>query len=134
VRRFIRSASSQSAPCENGATLTAQRRARSHCTAHLESLDIPAGDVWVTFSPEASDAQGAALPTAVLLPGTYHTHPDFGFSGPGSFSDPHDIAVIVLDQAYTGATPARLPTRNLLNTLALKRQRFRPSVTEPFAT
>jgi hypothetical protein len=96
----------------------------SHCTAHLESLDIPAGDVWVTFSPEASDAQGAALPTAVLLPGTYHTHPDFGFSGPGGFSDPHDIAVIVLDQAYTGATPARLPTRNLLNTLALKRQRF----------
>lgn len=96
----------------------------SHCTAHLESLGIPAGDVWVTFDPNASDSDGVALPTTTLLPGTYHTHPDFGFSGPGGRSDPHDIAAIVLDDAVTGITPAVLPSANLLNRLRLRAQRF----------
>ncbi len=88
----------------------------SHCTAALADFGIGASDVWVTFDP-TFDADSA------LLPGTYQTHPDFGFSGPGGRSDPHDIAVIVLD-APVGITPARLPTLNLLDTLTLKRQRF----------
>jgi hypothetical protein len=97
----------------------------SHCTAFLSSVGVAADDVSVTFDPEPIDsATGVVLPTTTLLPGTAHTHPDFGFSGPGGRSDPHDIAVVVLDQPYTGATPARLPTLNFLNTVSLKNQRF----------
>ncbi len=89
----------------------------SHCTAALADLGIGPSDVWVTFDPTFDE-------DSVLLPGTYHTHPEFGFSGPGGRSDPHDIAVIELDAPVAGITPARLPTLNLLDTLALKRQRF----------
>ncbi len=89
----------------------------SHCTAFLESIDVAPDDVWVTFDPTFDDA-------SPLLPGTYHTHPDFGFSGPGGFSDPHDIAVVVLDAPAAGVTPARLPTLNQLDGMSLKRQRF----------
>jgi hypothetical protein len=89
----------------------------SHCTDALESLGIAPDEIFVTFDP-TFDAQSP------LLPGTYHTHPDFGFSGPGGRSDPHDIAVVELDAPVTGITPARLPTLNQLNRMALKRQRF----------
>jgi len=89
----------------------------SHCTAFLESIGVAPGDVWVTFDPTFD----AASP---LLPGTYHTHPDFGFSGPGGFSDPHDIAVVVLDRPAAGISPARLPTLNQLDGVNLKSQRF----------
>jgi hypothetical protein len=96
----------------------------SHCTAFLESIGLPADEVWVTFDPVASDASGVALPTTTLLPGTYHTHPDFGFSGPGGISDPHDIAVVVLDAPAAGITPAVLPTEKLLNRVSLRDKRF----------
>ena len=96
----------------------------SHCTAFLESQGIAADDVWVTFAPDASDDEGAALPTATLHPGTYHTHPDYGFSGPGGRSDPHDVAVIVFDEPVAGITPARLPQLRYLNSIPLKNQRF----------
>ena len=89
----------------------------SHCTAFLESIEVAPDDVWVTFDPTFDDA-------SPLLPGTYHTHPEFGFSGPGGFSDPHDIAVIVLDDPAAGIAPARLPTLNQLGGMALKNQRF----------
>jgi hypothetical protein len=45
------------------------------------------------------------------------THPDFGFSGPGGASDPHDLAVVLLDVA-PGIAPAQLPTEGLLDELA----------------
>ena len=51
--------------------------------------------------------------------GTYHTHPNYG----GGASDPHDIAVVVLDQNQS-ATPARLPTLNQLGSMNLKSRRF----------
>jgi hypothetical protein len=89
----------------------------SHCTQGLAELAIAPDEVSVTFDP-TFDAD------SVLLGGTYHTHPELGFSGPGGKSDPHDIAVIVLDAPVTGVTPARLPALNLLDTLALKAQRF----------
>jgi len=89
----------------------------SHCTAFLESIGTAPDDVWVTFDPSFD----AASP---LIGGTYHTHPEFGFSGPGGFSDPHDIAVVVLDRAVKGVTPAKLPTLNFLKTIALKREFF----------
>jgi hypothetical protein len=96
----------------------------SHCTAFLPDVGVDPDEVFVTFDPEPVTPNGAVLPTTTLLPGTYHTHPEFGFSGSGGFSDPHDIAAVVLDAPYTGATPARLPTLNLLDTLSLKDQRF----------
>jgi hypothetical protein len=89
----------------------------SHCTAFLESIGTPPDEVWVTFDPDFD----AASP---LIGGTYHTNPEFGFSGPGGFSDPHDVAVVILDEPVTGVTPARLPTLNLLNSIPLKQQRF----------
>lgn len=73
----------------------------SHCTAAVESEGIPADEVWVTFDPVFEQ-------DSALIPGTAYTHPEFGFSGPGGVSDPHDIAVIVLDDPV-GITPARLP-------------------------
>lgn len=90
----------------------------SHCTAFLESEGIGASDVWVTFDPAYKPGQ------STLIGGTYFTHPEFGFSGPGGRSDPHDIAVVVLDAPVAGVTPARLPTLNLLNTLPLRSLRF----------
>jgi Trypsin len=81
----------------------------SHCTAFVESLGIPADEVWVTFDPVFEQ-------DSELIPGTAHTHPEFGFSGPGGVSDPHDIAVIVLD-GPVGINPAQLPEQGLLDEL-----------------
>jgi hypothetical protein len=53
-----------------------------------------------------------------------HSHPEFGFSGPGGFSDPHDIAVIVLDvpaaNIYPGIEPASLPSAGRFDQMAKK--------------
>ena len=66
---------------------------------------------------------------AQRLAGTYHTHPRFGpHFGDG---DPHDIAVVVLENPYNGAIPASLPTLNELGAqegpdrLAVHRGRLR---------
>jgi hypothetical protein len=82
----------------------------SHCTAFPEDV-LGTNRVWVSFDPVFDPD------TSTLFPGTTHTHPDFGFSGPGGFSDPHDIAVIELDAPVTGITPAQLPTEGLLDEL-----------------
>lgn len=68
---------------------------------------------FVTFDPE---------PTAKskLYPGTPHVHPDYTFVQ----DDPHDMAVIVLDHAIRGITPASLPSAGLLDRLALNGQKF----------
>jgi hypothetical protein len=39
-------------------------------------------------------------------------------------SDPHDLAVVLLDRAARGITPVQLPTENLLGTRDLKNQTF----------
>lgn len=82
----------------------------SHCTSFPEQ-ELGTNRVWVSFAPEFDPA------TSTLLPGTTHTHPDFGFSGPGGFSDPHDVAVIELDAPVTGITPVQLPPEGLLDEL-----------------
>jgi secreted trypsin-like serine protease len=87
----------------------------SHCTAYLESIGTPAHNVWVTFDRSFSSS-------SQLIRGTYHTNPLYGTTN--AHSEPYDIAVIVLDSAVTGATPARLPTLNYLDSIALKNQRF----------
>jgi hypothetical protein len=91
----------------------------SHCTVFLPEVGVEPDEVFVTFDPMASDEDGAALPSAELLPGTAVTHPDYA----GHMKDP-DIAVVILDQPYTAAEPAELPTLNFLNTINLRNQRF----------
>jgi V8-like Glu-specific endopeptidase len=46
--------------------------------------------------------------------GTFHADPAYNQSQ----SDPHDIAVVVLDTAVTGITPAKLPKANSLSSLS----------------
>lgn len=87
----------------------------SHCTAFVEQV-LETDRVWVSFDPVFDPV------TSTLFPGTTHTHPDFGFSGPGGFSDAHDIAVIELDAPITGITPVQLPTEGLLDDLKAEKQ------------
>jgi hypothetical protein len=87
----------------------------SHCTAFPERV-LGTDRVWVSFDPIFDPV------TSNLFPGTTHTHPEFGFSGPGGFSDAHDIAVIELDTPVAGITPAQLPTEGLLDELKASKQ------------
>lgn len=66
----------------------------SHCTIGLDQ-------VWVTFAPDADDGIAANE----LMSGHAVTHPLYGTGG---YNDPHDIAVVILDEAVTDITPARL--------------------------
>lgn len=61
-------------------------------------------EVMVTFDPTYDEN-----PTTLICEGTAVTHPDFGFSGLGGKSDPHDIAVILLDESVVGITPRNCP-------------------------
>ena len=81
----------------------------AHCTASLEAEGIT--EVWVTFTPDYDED---ATTTAGLVAGSYVTHPEFGSGGA---SDTHDIAVVLLEQAPVGITPAQLPTAGLLDQL-----------------
>jgi hypothetical protein len=67
--------------------------------------------IQVTF---ASDFDGKAK----LLDGTYYADPLYNHSQ----NDPHDIAVVVLDHAVSGVTPARLPAANSLSSLGPDQQ------------
>jgi secreted trypsin-like serine protease len=87
----------------------------AHCTAFLEGEGI--SQVWVTFAP-AYDEDSTSL--AGLVPGSrYVGNPQFGSGGA---SDTHDIAVVLLQQAPAGITPARLPTAGLLDQLKAAHQ------------
>ena len=89
----------------------------SHCTAGLAARDIGPDDVFVTFDSAFSLAGN-------LIPGHYVTNPEYGFSGQGGHSDPHDVAVVLLAWAPPGVTPAQLPTHAYLDSLDLRDQRF----------
>jgi V8-like Glu-specific endopeptidase len=58
-------------------------------------------------------------PTGATFSGTWHADPAYNKSQ----SDPHDIAVVVLDGPVAGITPARLPAANSLAGLGMN-QRF----------
>ncbi|HSK16674.1 MAG TPA: trypsin-like serine protease [Gaiellaceae bacterium] len=106
-------------------TLIAPRvfQTAGHCTDFFASIGIEPADVWVTFDP-AYDEDSAVN---TVHRGTYTTHPDFGYSGPGGSSNPFDLAVVVLDAA-PGPAPAELPRVGLLDGLkasgALKSRPF----------
>jgi len=85
----------------------------SHCTAPLDGLleTYPEADVLVTFDPTISAG-------ATFYTGVWHTNPNYNeFQGKGGSADPGDVAVIVLDVAPAGITPASLPSAGLLDEL-----------------
>jgi Trypsin len=90
----------------------------SHCTVFLTDQD----EVFVTFAQDADPAP----PPAQLHSGEAVTNPQFG----GGFSDPHDVAVVLLDAPITTIVPAELPTLGLLDEMksqgTLKGARFTP--------
>ena len=82
----------------------------SHCTEPLDWF-IPANpgaELLVTFDPTISES--GKYYTAV-----WHTNPNY-YTAHG-YDDPGDVAVIVLDEAPAGITPAQLPTAGLLDQL-----------------
>jgi secreted trypsin-like serine protease len=88
----------------------------AHCTDFLASLGIT--DVWVTFDSQFTSS-------SKLIHGHYVTDPAYNaYAGPGGSSDPHDIAVVLLDTEATGITPVRLPTAGLLSRTSLAGQTF----------
>jgi hypothetical protein len=88
----------------------------AHCTDFLASIEIT--DVWVTFDSQLTSS-------SPLIHGSYVTDPDYNaYHGPGGSADPHDLAVVLLDQAAAGITPVRLPTAGLLGAIGLKDQTF----------
>jgi hypothetical protein len=54
------------------------------------------------------------FPTGTTYWGTWHADPNFRKAQ----GDPHDLAVVVLDEDVTGKTPARLPTADSLSGLS----------------
>ncbi len=85
----------------------------SHCLVWLEPAGVKPEQVFVTFDETLDE-------DAALVHGTPHSHPGYGHDS----ANLYDVGVIVLDEPVTGITPAALPTENLLDTLALRSQRF----------
>jgi Trypsin len=82
----------------------------SHCTAPVQSYldNHPGSEMFVTFAP--------SIPlTTKYYSGVWYTNPAY-LTARGA-DDPGDVAVIVLDEAPEGITPARLPTLGLLDEL-----------------
>src|SRR5215475_7178184 len=73
-----------------------------------EHCDEGVSRVEVTFASAFDRA------TSTTYWGTWHGDPAYGKSQ----SDPHDIAVVVLDQAVSGITPAQLPAAGSLSNLS----------------
>jgi secreted trypsin-like serine protease len=61
---------------------------------------------------------GAYQDGDTVYAGTFHPDPLYGHAQ----SDPHDIAVVVLDKAVKGITPAKLPAANSLSNLSGSQQ------------
>lgn len=80
----------------------------AHCVDVLESAGPP---YWVSF--DSTYDEDAASPTGLVLVTSAIQHPLWGSGGQ---SDPHDIAVLLLDSA-PDITPAQLPTAGLLDQL-----------------
>lgn len=83
----------------------------SHCTQPVAGFlaDNPGSVFYVTFDP-VIDTTGL---TGTFYTGTPHTNPLYGSGGN---DDPHDVAVIVLDQAPP-ITPAHLPSAGMFDAM-----------------
>ena len=78
-----------------------------HCTAAIDDLEA---DTFVTFT------SAPPFSVANFLPGTPHTHPDFGTSFPNTA----DIGVVVLDTPVLTIAPARIPSAGFLDHLSTR--------------
>jgi len=76
----------------------------AHCTSYLEENGLEA---WVTF-------ESTITPQSKVYHGIMHTNPGYNQAQ----SDPGDIAVVVLDKAVKGITPASLPSAGLFDRMA----------------
>jgi Trypsin len=97
----------------------------AHCTEGVRGKTIVTFDsVAPAPTPRAADDTGEEpmsqvgyqAPVPGWLTGTAHPHPLF--DGKLQLNDLHDVGVVVLDEAYTAATPAELPPENYLDGLA----------------
>jgi hypothetical protein len=90
----------------------------AHCVNWMPEAGIDQHDVFVTFDSVYE------IGVSTIYRGRYYINPDFGHDE----ADPHDIAVVVLDEPITGITPAALPPAGLLDELKtagiLKNQAF----------
>ena len=89
----------------------------SHCLSWLPDEGIGFDKVWVSFDPTWT-------PSSTMYHGTGVVNPLY----PGARANMQDVAVVLLDDAVTGITPASLPTAGLLDQMqadkTLKKQRF----------
>jgi secreted trypsin-like serine protease len=89
----------------------------AHCTNYLATIGVPFDRVWVSFDSVVDQ-------NATLYHGIYKTNPNYGHDA----ADPHDVAVVLLDDKITHIAPAQLPTAGLLDQMKdsgiLKRQTF----------
>jgi Trypsin len=95
-----------------------------HCFA--ETIPLGVTNFGVTFD-EVIDANGdGRVDSGVTIHhGVAHIHPDWGFpSLGGNESDPHDVAVLVLDQPVSMPQYGQLPTLGLLDTVDKRASRF----------
>ena len=89
----------------------------AHCLGVLQEHDIAASEMWLSFDPVYDPD------TSPIYHGTLVADPEFSYKGQYGFSDPHDIAVVHLDEALS-IKPARLPTAGFLDSQDLKGQTF----------
>ena len=76
-----------------------------HCTDAIRQFNA---STYVSFS--------TASPFSIV-PGTSHTHPDYGMSFPNTA----DVGVVVLDTPIADITPARIPNEGFLDGLSTQR-------------
>lgn len=82
----------------------------SHCTDGLDALEarFPEAVIGVVFDPTITvDSH--------IYTGKWYTNPKYDTAR--GYDDPGDVAVIVLDEAPAGITPAQLPAAGLLDQL-----------------
>jgi hypothetical protein len=84
----------------------------AHCTAFLESLEIPNDEVWVSFDEVVGDPVGAEV---TLFQGEWVTNPEFFTAAQ---NDPKDLAVVLFPSKIRGIEPADLPTKGLFDQMA----------------
>jgi len=94
-----------------------------HCLVGLEDFGVTPR---VTFDEVIdADADGLVDPGVTLHSGTGHVHPDLGFpNAGGNASDPHDVAVFVLDAPVVMPAYGQLPTAGLLDSVNKQTTRF----------
>lgn len=98
----------------------------AHCTEQVRGKTIVTFDSVAPTAPRAADDAGDGIsqtgyvaPVPGWLTGTPHAHPLW--DGELQINDLHDVGVVVLDEPYTGATPAQLPPAGYLDDVAAEK-------------